>query len=533
MHRLRSALRRLSLGAAVGLVSAGVALGVGELVAAFVRPAAAPVIAVGNRFVLLTPESLKEYAIRRFGSHDKDVLLLGIYAAIAVLAVALGVAALRWLWVGAAGLLAFGAVGTWAAATANASRSTDVVPTLVGTAVALAVLVYIVRATGLGNQWPLPRRTATTPTSASEDGADDAHPVPSRRTFLAGSAGAAAIAAGAGFGGRALQHRRFDAERSRRAVVLPRPASPAPPLPHGADLGRGASPFVTANRDFYRVDTALTVPQLSTGSWQLRLHGQLDHPMTLTYDDLLARPLIERHVTMTCVSDAVGGPYVSTAKFLGVPLAPLLREVGVRAGADQLVGASSDGMTIGTPTAVIMDGRDAMLAVGMNDEPLPIAHGFPCRMLVPGLYGYVSATKWLVDLEATTFAGRETYWVKRGWAARAPIRLQSRIDTPHGLTRLTAGQRVTIAGVAWHQGVSIRSVQVRIDNGEWQDARLGRVPSVDTWVQWMLPWTVSGNGPVTLQVRAVDADGVVQDEHRRAVFPSGATGWHSIVVTVA
>ena len=528
MHRLRSTLRRLALGAAVGLVSAAVALGVGELVAAFVRPAAAPVIAVGNRFVLLTPESLKEYAIRRFGRHDKDVLLLGIYAAIAVLAVALGVAALRWLWVGAGGLLAFGAVGTWAAATANASRAEDVVPTLIGTAVALATLVVIVRATGLGNQWPLPSRRAIASAAGDDDG-----PVPGRRTFLAGSAGAAAIAAGAGFGGRALQHHRFDAERSRRAVVLPRPASPAPPLPHGVDLGRGASPFVTANREFYRVDTALAVPQLSTGGWRLRMHGQLDHPMTLTYDDLLARPLIERYVTMTCVSDAVGGPYVSTAKFLGVPLAPLLREAGVRAGADQLVGTSSDGMTIGTPTAVIMDGRDAMLAVGMNDEPLPVAHGFPCRMLVPGLYGYVSATKWLVDLEATTFAGRKTYWVKRGWAARAPIRLQSRIDTPHGLAQLTAGQRVSIAGVAWHQGVGIGSVQVRIGNGEWQDARLGRVPSVDTWVQWMLPWTVSGRGLVTLQVRAVDANGVVQDEHRRAVFPSGATGWHSIVVRVA
>jgi hypothetical protein len=235
---------------------------------------------------------------------------------------------------------------------------------------------------------------------------------------------------------------------------------------------------------------------------------------------------------MTCVSDAVGGPYVSTAKFLGAPLAPLLREAGVRADADQIVGTSVDGMTIGTPTAVILDGRDAMLAVAMNDEPLPLAHGFPCRMLVPGLYGYVSATKWLVRLEATTFDARSTYWVDRKWAPRAPIRLESRIDTPRGLTELRVGQQVMIAGVAWHQGVGIESVQVRVDDGPWQEARLGRVPSADTWVQWAMPWTVRGSGPVTLQVRAVDRQGQVQDEKRRGVFPSGATGWHSIVVTV-
>jgi DMSO/TMAO reductase YedYZ molybdopterin-dependent catalytic subunit len=289
---------------------------------------------------------------------------------------------------------------------------------------------------------------------------------------------------------------------------------------------------VTRNRDFYRVDTALTVPQLTTDAWQLRISGRVQHPTTLTYGDLLDRPLIERYITMTCVSDAVGGPYVSTAKFLGAPLAPLLREVGVHPSADQIVGTSVDGMTIGTPTAVVMDGRDAMLAIAMNDEPLPLEHGFPCRMLVPGLYGYVSATKWLIGLEATTFADRQTYWVKRTWAPRAPVRLQSRIDTPHGLSTLRRGDRVMIAGVAWHQRVGVRGVQVRIDGGPWQDADLGRVPSADTWVQWSLPWRVAGGGPVTLQVRAIDRAGRVQDEHRRGVFPSGATGWHSIVVTV-
>ncbi|MGN6607802.1 MAG: molybdopterin-dependent oxidoreductase [Jatrophihabitans sp.] len=522
-------LRRTGIGALVGLLAAGTALGVGEFVAAFVRPSAAPVIAVGNKFVLLTPESLKEFAIRHFGSNDKNVLLSGIYVVIAVLAVVLGVLALRRLWIGLLGLVLFGAVGVWAAATANASRASDIVPTLIGTAAALVVLTALVRAFGGGQQWPLPRRWRSAETAPG----DGARRSPDRRAFLLGSAGVAVLAAGSGVGGRALQHARFDAERSRRAVVLPRPASPAPPLPAGVDLGRGAVPFITPNNDFYRVDTALTVPQLPADTWQLRIHGQLDHPMTLSFDDLLSRPLIERWITMTCVSDAVGGPYVSTAKFLGVPLAPLLKEAGVHADADQLVGTSSDGMTIGTPIPVIMDGRDAMLAVGMNGEPLPLAHGFPCRMLVPGLYGYVSATKWLVDLEATTFAKTSTYWVDRKWAPKAPIRMESRIDTPKGLTQLTKGQKIMIAGVAWHQTIGIKSVQVRIDEGPWMDADLGRVPSVDTWVQWSVPWTVAGDGPVTLQVRAIDNHGEVQDSARRGVFPSGATGWHSIVVTVS
>jgi DMSO/TMAO reductase YedYZ molybdopterin-dependent catalytic subunit len=507
---------------------------VGEIVAAFIRPTATPVIAVGNKFILLTPESLKEYAIRKFGTNDKHMLLLGIYTGIALLSVVLGILAVRWLWAGLAGLSAFGAVGVWSAATANAAQPSDVIPTIVGTLAALGVLIALVRALGAGNQWPLPvrwRSAGTTPGAGAET--SDAPTGTARRTFLAGSVGAAAVAAGAGFGGRALQHARFDAEQSRRAVTLPRPASPATALPAGVDQHAGATPFVTSNDRFYRVDTALTVPQLTTDSWRLRIHGDVDRTLTMTYDDLLRRPLIERYVTMTCVSDQVGGPYVSTAKFLGVPLAPLLNEVGVHATADQLVGTSSDGMTIGTPTAVIMDGRDAMLAIGMNGEPLPLAHGFPCRMLVPGLYGYVSGTKWLVDLEATTFASRKTYWVNRGWARRAPIRIQSRIDTPRGLSVLRRGERVTIAGIAWHQRVGIKSVQVRIADGEWQEARLARVPSTDTWVQWMLPWTVAGSGPVNLQVRAIDRDGVMQDEKRREVFPSGATGWHSVVVTVS
>jgi DMSO/TMAO reductase YedYZ molybdopterin-dependent catalytic subunit len=519
--RFSRALRRSALGAVIGLLAAGVAVGVGEFVAAFVRPQAAPVIAVGNKFILLTPESLKDFAIRHFGSNDKNVLLTGIYVAIALLAIVLGIVALRWLWGGVAALLGFGAVGIWSAATADAAHGTDVVPTVVGTVVGIAALVVLVLAAGGRNTWPIVRADAGSGTAPL-----------SRRTFLGGGVAAVALAAGGGVGGRALQGVRFDAGASRAAVTLPAPASPAPPLPAGVDLHKGAAPFVTRNADFYRVDTAISVPQLETSSWQLAITGMVDHPMTLSFEDLLARPLIERYVTMTCVSNEVGGQYVSTAKFLGARLRDLLRQAGVQPGADAIVGTSSDGMTIGTPTATIMSTPDAMLAVGMNDEPLPLEHGFPVRMLVPGLYGYVSATKWLVQLEATSFAASNTYWVQRGWAPEAPIRLESRIDTPQPFQRVRAGDRIAVAGVAWHQTVGIREVQVRIGGGAWRTARLGRVPSTETWVQWVLPWTVSGSGTQSIEVRAIDRDGQMQTQQRRQPFPSGASGWHTVVVTV-
>jgi DMSO/TMAO reductase YedYZ molybdopterin-dependent catalytic subunit len=406
----------------------------------------------------------------------------------------------------------------YAAATANAARGGDVVPTIFGTLCAIAVLVWLVQTLRTPPGEPVP---SGPPTGTA------------RRGFLVGTAAAAGLAAATGFGGRALQRTRFDATKSRAAVRLPKPASPAPPLPAHADLAKGAAAFVTPNRNFYRVDTALTIPQLNADTWRLHIHGMVDHELTLSFDDLLARPLIERYITMACVSDPVGGPYISTAKFLGAPLADLLRAVGVHPDADQIVGRSADGMTIGTPTAAIMDGRDAMLAVGMNGEPLPLEHGFPVRMLVPGLYGYVSATKWLVDLQATRFADFDGYWVQRGWVQQAPIQLESRIDTPRPFARLQRGAQVMIAGVAWHQHIGVGGVQVQVGDGPWQPARLGQVPSTDTWVQWVLPWTVEGSGPVTLRVRAIDRDGRVQTSKRAEPYPGAASGWHSIVVQVS
>ena len=307
--------------------------------------------------------------------------------------------------------------------------------------------------------------------------------------------------------------------------------SPLPPLPAGTELGTpGLTPFVTPNADFYRIDTALSAPQVPTDDWVLRVTGMVDNELELTYDDLLARDLIERDITLTCVSNEVGGRLAGTARWLGTRLDDLLSEAGVHEGADQIVGRSVDGYTCGFPVSAAMDGRDALVAVAMNGEPLPIEHGFPARLIVPGLYGYVSATKWLTEIEVTTFAGHDHYWARRGWATEAPIKLFSRIDTPKGLARVAAGT-VAVAGVAWRQTVGVTAVEVQIDDGDWQPTELGEVPSADTWVQWRLGWEATP-GRHTLRVRAIDAEGDVQTADRAEPIPDGASGHHQIVVTV-
>ena len=281
----------------------------------------------------------------------------------------------------------------------------------------------------------------------------------------------------------------------------------------------------------YRIDTALIVPQVSTDGWRLRVHGMVDREVELDFAQLLGRPMVERDVTLTCVSNEVGGNLAGNARWLGAPLAALLEEVGVDPRADMILSRSKDGMTIGTPTAVVMDGRDAMLAVGMNGQPLPAEHGFPVRMVVPGLYGYVSATKWLVDLELTRFDRETPYWVERGWVPKAPIRTASRIDTPRSFTDLKTG-RVAVAGVAWAQHRGIAKVEVRVDGGSWAQARLAEVPSADTWRQWVWEWAATP-GRHVLEVRATDADGVTQPGRQQMPFPSGATGWHAVEVSVS
>jgi DMSO/TMAO reductase YedYZ molybdopterin-dependent catalytic subunit len=496
----------------VGLLAAGAAVGAGELTAAAVRPAASPIIAVGNRFIELTPQPVKAWAIDVFGPNDKAALLTGIYLVLLLVAVGIGVVAGRRPILGVLGVALFGAVGAYCAATTRGHEPSDVVPSIVAGVVGAATLWGLLL---------LDRHEARPPDVSG----------PGRRRFMLAGAAAAGLAAGGAILGRWWQHARYNSTGVRDAVVLPAPTSPAPALPAGADLGKSAVPFVTPNAKFYRIDTALVVPQLDPATWTLRVHGRVNREITVRYADLVARPLIERWITLCCVSNEVGGNLISTTRFLGVRLADVLREAGVHADADQLLATSADGMTIGTPTAPVLDGRDAMLAIGMNGQPLPLAHGFPVRMVVPGLYGYVSACKWIVDIEATTFAETSAYWVARGYAPHPPIQLSSRIDTPKSTAAFPVGQTVAVAGVAWDQHVGVRSVQVQIDGGAWADARLAPVPSTDTWRQWVFPWTVPSPGAHRIAVRAVATDGTKQDESIRDSYPSGATGLHQITVT--
>ncbi|WP_374778484.1 molybdopterin-dependent oxidoreductase [Streptomyces sp. NBC_01310] len=513
----------LARGAAGGLAAAFAGLASAELTAAAVRPEAAPVTAVGAALVDLTPVAVREWAIRLFGTSDKLVLTLGIIVVLALVAVGTGLLAVRRLPAGIALTGGFGVLGAVAALSRPEASWRDALPSLVGAAVAAAVLYLLVTAA---------RRPP--PAWAPDRGAW----AMDRRGFGRLVAAVVVASAGATWAGRRLgAHGSAGATASRARFVLPRPTVPAPPVPAGADLRvPGVSPFLTPNRDFYRVDTALVVPRVDADTWRLRIHGEgVARPLTLDLRQLLARPLVEQDITLTCVSNEVGGPYAGNARWLGVRLGDLLREAGVRppsqgGRADQLVARSVDGMTLGTPVEAVMDGRAALLAVGMNGEPLPFSHGFPVRMVVPGLYGYVSACKWLSELRLTTFAAYDAYWVRRSWAQQAPVKTQSRIDTPRPYADLAPG-RVAVAGVAWAQHRGIERVEVRVDGGPWRQARLGASDGVDTWRQWVWPWEATA-GRHTLEVRATDGTGAVQTGVATGTVPDGATGWHAVDVNV-
>ncbi|WP_371592117.1 molybdopterin-dependent oxidoreductase [Streptomyces virginiae] len=530
----RRTIERGALAATSGLLAGFTALAVGELVASLVRPQAGPVTVVGGAAIDRTPAWLKDYAIRTFGESDKLVLRWGILATIGVLAALLGLVALRHRRTGAAGVLAFGAVGAVAALTRPDSGGVgDVLPSLLGAVAGAGVLHLLV-----GHLTVAPAASGHGEGEGTGEGGPTVGPTGwNRRGFLIGAGVTAVAATGAGVLGRTLTGRAGQgAAASRAAVKLPAPASPAAAVPPRAVLRiPGISAFTTPDKDFYRVDTALVVPKVDAGTWRLRIHGKgVTRPRSYTYQELLGRPLIERDITLTCVSNEVGGPYVGSARWLGVRLADLLEEAGVtppsRGGrADQLVARSVDGMTLGSPVEDVMDGRDALLALGMNGEPLPFDHGFPVRMVVPGLYGYVSACKWIQDIELTTFDSYDPYWVKRGWARRAPIKTQARIDTPKPFARTTAGT-VTVAGVAWAQHRGIQRVEVRVDDGPWQEAELAEQATTDTWRQWSFPWKTTPGGH-NLTVRATDGTGQVQTDQRARTIPDGASGRHSVFVT--
>ena len=526
--------------ALAGLLAAAVALGVAELVAGVVGPASSPVVAVGDTVITFVPEPVKQFAIATFGENDKIALVVGTLMVVALYAVVIGLVSLRSRRLGVAGIALFGVIGALAAATRPAGGLLDALPSVVGALAGVLALLALVApltlpapaAAPAGDVRPRPadddvlERLRGVLSMADRKGAG----MDRRRFFVTGGValGAAAVTGG---GGRLLQ-RRFDVSTARDGLALPAPSSPAAALPRGADLAGtvdGVTPLFTANRDFYRVDTAITVPQIRPADYRLTLSGMVDSPRSYTLTELLDRDdVIERDITLTCVSNEVGGGLAGTARWTGIPLGDLLRENGVSRDSDQLVCRSSDGMTIGAPTRAALDVENAMIAFGMNGEPLPVEHGFPVRMLIPGLYGYVSACKWMTGIEATTFAAFDAYWVQRDWAREAPIKVASRIDTPAPLRAFAAGRR-PIAGVAWAQTRGIARVEVRIDEGEWQEAQLAPQAGTELWRQWVLPHDFAP-GSYQLTVRATTADGEVQTDERARPFPNGASGLHSVRV---
>ena len=512
--------RRAGLGAVAGVLAAGTALGVGQLVAGLTGANGSPVVAVGQLQIDFTPPWLKNFAISEFGSDDKLVLVSGILVVLGIFAAVIGVAATRRLAYGMAGLVVFAVIGLTAAATRPTATAASLLPTLAATAAAaIALRLLIERAA-----------RAAAPAALAAPAASAGAVEPARRSFLAAGVVTAGIAVTAGLAGRVLAERSSVAS-ARNALKIPKPSATVPSLPPGVNLDiPGLASFVTSNNDFYRVDTAIVLPQVDPSSWQLRIHGMVSRDITITFDELLRRPLIEDYVTLCCVSNPVGGPYIGNALWLGVSLASLLREAGIKAGADQLMCTSVDGFTSGTPVQTVMDGRDALLAVAMNGQPLPVAHGFPVRMVVPGLYGYVSATKWVTDINVTTFAGNYAYWAQRGWSQQAPIKTESRIDVPNGASQIRAG-RTAVAGVAWAQHKGIEAVEVRVDQGPWNQAKLAAVPGIDTWRQWVWQWDATSGNHV-IEARATDKNGFTQTAAQEQPEPNGATGYPSVAVTV-
>ncbi|GAA3524996.1 oxidoreductase [Aeromicrobium flavum] len=496
----------VALGSLAGVASATAGLAVGHLVAALTTPAASPVLAVGSAVIDRTPTALKQWAIERFGDSDKLILLASVLVGTLVFAAIGGVLARRWFPAGAAAVLVLVSLAGWAALARPEARAVDVLPAVATAVVALAALRWL---------------------SPGPSGPVEVVDGMSRRRLLlrAGVITGGAIVAGSA--GQWLIAR----AQAVSNVVLPRARKPLPPLPRGLESRfRDVTPFQIANKDFYRVDINLTVPVVDHETWSLRIDGMVDRPFELSFDELLELPMIECDITMCCVSNEVGGPYLGGARWLGVRVSDLLERAGVRSGADQILSTATDGFTISTPLAAAQDGRDMIVAVGMNGEPLPRAHGFPARLVTPGLYGYVGGTKWLTRLTVTTYAKKEAYWTERDWAIDGPIKIASRIDTPVALRAVDAG-RIVVAGVAWAPGRGIGKVEVSVDEGDWREAEFGPDAGVDYWRQWYLLWDAEP-GRHTLRVRAQTPDGEYQTEKRATPFPDGSSGFQQIVVQV-
>ncbi|WP_163792639.1 molybdopterin-dependent oxidoreductase [Mycobacterium stomatepiae] len=498
-----------------GVSAAAVSLGVAELVGIPFGARANARAAIGSLVVDLTPGPVKEWAIQTLGSLDKIFLAIVVLAVIATIAAIAGSSETRRRPVGSAAIATAGVLGCVAVLSRQGATLPDTIPTVVGAVCGVVALRLLTL-----RLWP--RDPA--------GGAEDAPDARRRMLIVYGLLGFGVVSSVVGAVVTRLAH---SVAGDRNTFALPRPRSPAPPVPVDVQpKGRALTSFITPSADFYRVDTALSVPQLSHGDWRLRIHGMVNRDATYGFDDLAHFEVVETVATLTCVSNPVGGKLLSTGIWTGYRVADLLAAAGVHADSDMVLSTSIDGFTAGTPVAALTDGREALLAVGLNGQPLPIEHGYPARLVVPGLYGYVSATKWVVDLELTRFDKAKAYWTRFGWAAQAPIKTESRIDVPKDGQELPGGP-VVFGGVAWAQNRGVRAVEVRIDDGGWQPAELGASYSGATWRLWSFPWQAKTPGKHTITVRATDNTGAIQTADQVGSVPDGATGWHTVGFTVA
>lgn len=505
-------------GALAGVVAAGAGLSVSELCNGFAHLRVSPVEAVAESIISLTPGSVIEFVIAHLGHNDKPLVVVTTLVGLLVLSAVTGVVA---MWSRPAGLAVFAGMGGVLLVAVHSRPppgSTRYVPAVVGVLVAMVALSILAERAQI----------------ASSPGAGNSAMAPavqgaSRRSFLRLVGVVAASSVAFTVVGRALAHGRAKVEAARTSLMRRFGTVPAA---SGVSVGvEGVAPWVTPVADFYRIDTALRVPLVVPDDWQVRIHGLVDREITLTYDELLARGLTKHWLTLCCVSNPVGGELISNAYWAGVPIADILAEAGPRPEADAVLSRSVDGWTAGTPLSALTDGRNALFAVAMNGQPLTPEHGFPVRMIVPGLYGYVSATKWVVDLEVTRFSDFSAFWTQRGWSPKGPIKTQSRIDVPGNGAALSAGT-VVVAGVAWAQHRGISKVEVQVDDGAWQECGLAADPTIDSWRQWSYSWQAT-RGSHAVQVRATDATGATQTDETAGVLPDGATGYDHIRVSVS
>ncbi|MGI3783984.1 MAG: molybdopterin-dependent oxidoreductase [Janthinobacterium lividum] len=501
-----------------GVVAGAAGIGLSDLAAWVVNPAGSPLAAVGSVIIDLLPAGMVNFGKDTLGTADKPILLVIVALGVVALAALGGVAELRRRGAGAAVFALVAVIGLVAVAIRSGADAAAYVPTVVGLLLAFMLLSTLI--TRL-RRW-LPARAAVSPVGGPAD--------PARRSFLVATSVFGVLAAAAVVGGRVLVGAANRVSAARTGLRLPAPATPAPAVPAGADLAiKDLSPYLTPNADFYRIDTALQVPVIDPAKWSIRVFGMVEQEVSMTFEELLSLPLVEHVATLTCVSNEVGGNLIGNATWLGYPIRDLLARAKPLAGADMVLSRSEDGFTAGTPLAVLTDpDRQSLLAVGMNGEPLPLEHGFPVRMVVPGLYGYVSATKWVVELKLTTFAKDEGYWTPLGWSALGPIKLASRIDVPGG--KVSAGT-VAVAGVAWAQHTGIGGVEVQVDDGPWNKADLAETTGLDTWRQWHYAWDAP-SGDHRLTVRATDAKGTLQVAAEAPPAPNGSSGYHSVRVSV-